>query len=352
MRESAVCYHLVQIRGNANEHSSSGVCEAKTGTSTQASAPPLAPVPGAFLPVRTQSAHEARTLMIRITEVGPRDGLQNESARVPTVLKIAFVDALSETGVDEIEVSSFVSSKKIPQLADAAQVFAGIRRAEGVTYSALVPNERGLERATGAGADKIAIFTAASESFAMKNIDATIAESIACFEAVLRRAQVPVRGYVSTAFWCPYEGPISPRAVVEVAKRLQDLGVSEIDLGDTIGRATRPQVAALLEAVARVISLDRVVLHFHDTYGMAVANAVFAWREFGIESFDACAGGLGGCPYAPGASGNVATEDLVSGLARAGANTRVDREKTLQAARMLEPILGRRVKSKLPVAGD
>lgn len=272
---------------------------------------------------------------MRIVEVGPRDGLQNEPASVPTDVKVAFVDALSQTGVAEIEVSSFVSPKWVPQLADAEEVFRRITRKEGVIYSALVPNERGLERAWAAGVDKIALFTAASETFNQRNIHASIAESIERFRPVVREAGLPVRAYVSTAFWCPFEGRIAPAAVKEVVDRLLDLGVDEISIGDTIGKATPDEVRELLRALGT--SKKPLALHFHDTYRHAVENALTAWREFGIEAFDASAGGLGGCPYAPGASGNVATEALVAALDAAGAKTGVSVEALKKASALVSP---------------
>lgn len=248
---------------------------------------------------------------VRIVEVGPRDGLQNEAGQVPTDVKIRFVDALSECGLPEIEVSSFVSPKWVPQLADAEQVFAGIRRRPGVTYMALVPNEQGLERAERARADKVAVFTAASETFSLKNTNATIAETLARFRPVLRRASVPVRGYVSTAFECPFEGPVNPERVLDVARALLDLGCTELSIGDTIGKATPEEVTRLLELLIPVAGgFTRLALHFHDTFGRAVAN-VLAAEAMGIRVFDSSAGGIGGCPYAPGAPGNVATEALV-----------------------------------------
>ena len=267
---------------------------------------------------------------MRIIEVGPRDGLQNEPAAVPTDAKVAFVDALSGTGVSEIEVSSFVSPKWVPQLADAEEVFRRIRRAPGVVYSALVPNEKGLERAQAARVDKVAVFTAASETFNRKNVNASIAESIERFRPVFRTAGVPVRAYVSTAFWCPYEGRVRPEAVLEVVGRLLDLGADELSIGDTIGKATADEVRALLGKLlpCRV----PVAMHFHDTYGRAVDNALTARREFGVDAFDSSAGGLGGCPYAPGASGNVATEVLVDAFESAGHPTRVRADAVRRAA--------------------
>jgi hydroxymethylglutaryl-CoA lyase len=248
---------------------------------------------------------------IRIVEVGPRDGLQNEPRTIPTEVKVAWVDALSACGFDEIEVSSFVRPEWIPQLADAEAVFARIRRAPGVTYSALVPNERGLDRAMAAGADKIAVFTAASETFSRKNTNATIAETLARFKPVVARSAVPVRGYVSTAFHCPFEGPIAPAQVVPVARALLQLGCTELSIGDTIGRATADEVQELFEQLLSICPPDRLAAHFHDTFGQAVENAGAAER-LGIRIFDASAGGIGGCPYAPGAPGNVATAALVA----------------------------------------
>ncbi len=251
---------------------------------------------------------------ITLIEVGPRDGLQNEPAEIPTAIKVAFVDALSRTGLREIEVSSFVSPKWVPQLADAEAVFAGIARAPGVRYTALVPNARGLARALGARVDGVAIFTAASETFNRKNINATIAESIDRFRPVLADATVPVRGYISTAFHCPFEGPVAPAAVLAVARRLLDLGCAELSIGDTIGRATVEETRRLLDALLPLCPADRIAMHFHDTYGNAVANALAA-AAAGVTRFDASAGGLGGCPYAPGAPGNVATQALVEAFA-------------------------------------
>ena len=247
---------------------------------------------------------------IRIVEVGPRDGLQSIPDVVPTDRKIAFVDALSACGFPEIEVSSFVSPKWVPQLADAEAVFAGIRRTTGVVYSALVPNQEGLERARQAGADKIAVFTAASESFSRKNTNASIAETLERFRPVVREATVPVRGYISTAFHCPYEGTIRPEQVLPVAEALLGLGCDELSIGDTIGKANAEEVRRLFDLLLTACPPERLTAHFHDTYGQAVDNARAA-VTLGITTFDASAGGIGGCPYAPGAPGNVATEALV-----------------------------------------
>jgi hydroxymethylglutaryl-CoA lyase len=286
---------------------------------------------------------------VRIVEVGPRDGLQNESRMIPTEAKVAFIDALSEAGYDEIEATAFVAPERIPQLQDAEEVLRTIRRREGVRYAALVPNERGLDRAIAADVGKIAVFTAASETFNRKNINATIAESIERFRPVVARAlerRLPVRGYVSTAFWCPYEGRIDPRAVVAVVKQLLDLGVEEISIGDTIGKAVPSEVHALLDALLDAAPQDAIAMHFHDTYGTAIANALAAY-ERGITIFDASAGGVGGCPYAPGAAGNVATEDLLWALTRSGASVSLDPEKVRAASDVLASALGRPLRSRV-----
>ncbi|MGH7256701.1 MAG: hydroxymethylglutaryl-CoA lyase [Nitrospirales bacterium] len=282
--------------------------------------------------------------------MAPRDGLQHESAFIPTERKIAFINALAETGVREIEAGAFVSPKAVPQLRDSDEVFRRLTRNPGVVYSALVPNEQGFDRALAAGANKIAVFTAASESFTRHNIHASFEESLTRFEPVVKRAhdaKMPVRGYLSTVTHCPYEGRIQPARVAVVARRLLDLGVEELSLGETLGRAAPPDIRALLEAVLAVVPADRIVLHFHDTYGMAVANAFVAWDEYGITGFDASAGGLGGCPYAPGASGNVATEDLVSAFKASGAVVPVDEGKVVAAVRELAQVIGRPLSSRV-----
>jgi hydroxymethylglutaryl-CoA lyase len=281
--------------------------------------------------------------VIRIVEVGPRDGLQSEKISIPTDIKVAYIDALSAAGLPEIEASAFVSPKWVPQLSDAEEVFRRIRRAPGVLYSALVPNEQGLDRALGARVDKIAVFTAASETFNRKNINASIDESIARFAPVIERARaarIPVRGYVSTAFWCPYEGRVAPSKAVEVCRRLVDAGVDELSIGDTIGKAVPEEVKQLLDALLPTTSPAAVALHFHDTYGHAVENALAGWR-MGIEAFDSSAGGIGGCPYAPGASGNVATESLVEAFRSAGADVRADLGALATARKLIAPALGR-----------
>lgn len=272
---------------------------------------------------------------VRIVEVGPRDGLQSVKPTIPTEAKVAFVNALSRSGLDEIEVSSFVSPKWVPQLADAAEVFAAIERVPGVTYMALVPNEKGLERALEARVDKIAIFTAASETFNQKNIAATIAESIERFRPVVAASPVPVRAYISTAFHCPYEGEVPPPKVVAVMVMLLELGVVEISIGDTIGKASPDEVRILLEAVLPLAGSTQIALHFHDTYGRAIANARAAY-EMGVRVFDASAGGIGGCPFAPGAPGNVSTQAL---LREFDGLHSVDVAAIDEAARTIQPYL-------------
>ncbi len=287
---------------------------------------------------------------IRITEVGPRDGLQNEPAIVSTEEKISFVNALSLSGVGEIEVGSFVSPKTVPQLADSEEVFKRIDRRPGVIYSALVPNERGLARARAAAVDKVAVFTAASDSFTQQNINCTVHESIERFKPVVSQAKdagMAVRGYISTATHCPFEGAVSPSRVVQVMRALLDLGVDEISLGDTIGKAAPCDVRRLLDALIPHLGGAVLSLHFHDTYGMAVANVLAAWMEYGIASFDTAAGGLGGCPYAPGAMGNVATEDVVYALKASGAAVAVDERVIVNAARRLAAGLDRPLASRL-----
>lgn len=281
--------------------------------------------------------------MIRIVEVGPRDGLQNEAGTVPTDSKVAFVDALSSSGLPEIEVSAFVSPRWIPQLADAEEVFRRIRRNPGTLYSALVPNEKGLERALGVQVGKIAVFTAASETFNQKNIHAGIAESIERFRPVVaeaRRVALPVRGYVSTAFWCPYEGKVDPEKAMEVILQLVDLGVDEVSVGDTIGKAVPSEVRVLLDRLLPRLAAEKIAMHFHDTYGHALDN-VAASLEFGIATFDSSTGGIGGCPYAPGASGNVSTEAVVKAVEARGLATGVRLDALEQARTLLAPLLGR-----------
>jgi hydroxymethylglutaryl-CoA lyase len=278
---------------------------------------------------------------MQIVEVGPRDGLQNETAPVPTAAKIAFVDALSLSGVSEIEVSAFVSPEWVPQLSDAADVFNGIHRRAGVIYSALVPNRKGLDSALDAGVDKIAVFTAASETFNRKNINTSVAGSLKRFGPVVAAAgsaKLPVRGYVSTAFWCAFEGRIAPPAVLSVVDRLVEIGISEVAISDTIGKASPDEVKRLLDLLLARHPVERIAVHFHDTYGRGVANVLAAW-SLGIRTVDASTGGLGGCPYAPGASGNVATQDVVAALEKQGVVTGVDRQQLTRARRHLDAYL-------------
>jgi hydroxymethylglutaryl-CoA lyase len=276
---------------------------------------------------------------IRIVEVGPRDGLQTEKAFIPTDAKIAFVDALSESGLSEIEVSSFVSPKWVPQLSDAAEVFAGIQRRTGVTYSALVPNEIGLERAVAARVDKVAVFTAASETFSRKNTNASIVESVERFQPIVRDSPVQIRAYVSTAFHCPYEGRIEPSQVLEVCDLLSNIGVSELSIGDTIGRATPQEVEQLLELLLRSYEAEAIAMHFHDTFGRAADNAIRS-EQMGIRIFDSSAGGIGGCPFAPGAPGNVSTGALIATFE---GRTGVDLQAIEHAADLIRPHLGTRL---------
>ena len=282
---------------------------------------------------------------VTVYEVGPRDGLQNEAETLPLAVRAAFVDGLTEAGLPAIEVGSFVSPKAVPQLADTEELYRRIHTASGVRYPALVPNERGLERALAAGVREIAVFTAASETFNRKNINAGVDESIERFRPVIARAKeekVRVRGYVSTAFGCPYEGDVAPEAVREVVHKLLDLAVDEISIGDTIGVATPAGVYDVIEVLYESgVTRGVLALHFHDTRGTALAN-VFAGLECGVTTFDASAGGLGGCPYAPGASGNLATEDLVYLLEGLGIHTGVTLARVVEASRQLAESLGHR----------
>jgi hydroxymethylglutaryl-CoA lyase len=286
---------------------------------------------------------------VQIVEVGPRDGLQNEAACIPVAEKIAFVDRLSQAGHTRIEVSAFVSPRWVPQMADAAEVFAGITRASGVRYSALVPNLAGLARARQAGVDEIAIFPAASETFSGRNLNQTIDETLATVSAVCaeaRAAGLPIRGYLSTAFGCPFEGDVPPERVSELTARLLDMGVYEVALSDTIGVAHPAQVFDVLGAVAKRSPVSAIALHFHDTRGTALVN-VYAGLEGGVTTFDASAGGLGGCPYAPGATGNLATEDLVYLLDGLAAVTGVQLGGIIKASRGIEPHVGHPLPSRV-----
>ena len=285
---------------------------------------------------------------VRIVEVGPRDGLQNEKVPVPAAAKIELIDRLSATGLRTIEATSFVSPKWVPQLADAAEVFAGIDRRPGVSYPVLVPNLQGYERAHAAGAREVAVFTAASEAFTQANIGAGIDESLARFAPVLERAKadgVQVRGYVSTVLGCPYQGDVPLADVVRVAADLQAMGCYEISLGDTIGVGTPGKARAMLRAVAGAVPMAALAVHFHDTYGQALAN-ILACLEEGVAVVDSAVSGAGGCPYAKGASGNVASEDVVYMLHGMGIETGIDLTALAATGRWLAGVLGRETGSK------
>ena len=278
---------------------------------------------------------------VTVVEVGPRDGLQNEAATVPAAEKVRFVELLADAGLPVVEVTSFVSPRAVPQLADADEVLPAVHRRDGVRYPVLVPNLRGLERAEAAGAEAIAVFTAASEGFARANVNMTIAETLAAFGPVLERALgagMWTRGYVSTAFGCPYDGPVVPAAVARVAAELAALGCDEISIGDTIGVARPEQVPEVVAAVGEDVPLERMALHLHDTGGRALQN-VAAGLEAGVRIFDSSAAGLGGCPFAPGAPGNVATEALVRFLEREGLDTGVDADAVEHAGRAVRGLL-------------
>ena len=279
---------------------------------------------------------------IHVTEVGPRDGLQNEPRTLPTPEKIALVDALSVSGLREIETSSFVSPSWVPQLADAAEVFQGITRAADVVYSALVPNMKGFQRAMDAGAMKVAVFTAATESFCQRNINASFQESIDRFKPVVEAATsdgIPVRAYLSCIVRCPYEGPVAASVVRDAVSRLLELGKVQIALGETLGVANPDEIEAVLEATGAVLSPAETTLHLHDTNGMAIASVKRA-VGLGVRSFDAACGGLGGCPFAQGAQGNLATERLLAQCEEAGWNTGVDRSAVEAAAVLARSVLG------------
>lgn len=285
---------------------------------------------------------------VSLFEVGPRDGLQNETS-VSTQAKIALIEALADAGVKRIEAASFVSPKWVPQMADSGEVLRGISRRAGVCYSALTPNLKGLELALAAGADEVAVFAAASEGFSQKNINCSIDESIARFEPLLSRAKeqgIRVRGYVSCVLGCPYDGEIAPAEVARVADILHQLGCYEISLGDTIGVGTPLKARKMLETVAERVPVERLALHFHDTYGQALAN-ILACLETGVSVIDTSVAGLGGCPYAKGASGNLASEDLVYMLHGMGIDTGIDLNKLAQAGRQISQQLGRQTGSKV-----
>ncbi len=289
---------------------------------------------------------------VHITEVGPRDGLQNEAVFVPTSTKIEFINQLAKTGLTLIEATSFVSPKSIPQLADGFEVYERIEKHSNLIYSALVPNEMGMERALAANVQKVCVFTAASETFTQKNIHCTIDESLKRFEKVIldaKQRNIPVRGYISCALGCPYEGKISPDIVADLSEKLITLGCDEIGLGDTIGVGTPQKTKALIHAVTQKVPLEKISMHFHDTYGQAIAN-IYASLECGINNFDSSVSGLGGCPYAKGASGNVATEDVLYLLAELGIETGIDLNKVIDAGVFISEALNRSNGSKVAKA--
>ena len=284
-----------------------------------------------------------------MVEVGARDGLQNETHLVSTAVKVGLIDRLAAAGLTVVEAGAFVHPKRVPQMADTAEVLAGLTRRPGVRYPVLVPNETGMERALAAGVDEVAVFAAASESFSQHNINCSIDDSLARFAPVMALAAangVAVRGYVSCVLGCPYEGPVAPERVAEVAERLAESGCYEISLGDTIGVGTPGEAWAMVEAVAARLPLDRLAVHFHDTYGQALVN-IHACLELGIATVDCSVAGLGGCPYAPGATGNVASEDVLYLLDGLGIETGVDLEALASAGRFISDQLGRPPASKV-----
>lgn len=286
---------------------------------------------------------------VRIVEMGPRDGLQNEKQIVSTEIKVELIARLGAAGLPAIEAASFVSPRWVPQMGDAADVMARIERLPGVSYPVLTPNLQGFEAALAAGATEVAVFGAASESFSRKNINCSIAESLVRFEPVMAAAQaagIRVRGYVSCVLGCPYEGEISPEAVAGVAATLFEMGCCEVSLGDTIGAGTPGKTRRMLDAVARRVPVDKLAGHYHDTYGQAVAN-VYASLEAGVACFDSAVAGLGGCPYAPGASGNVATEDVVYMLDGLGIETGISLDALVDTAGWISERLGRPPASKV-----
>ncbi|HEX5092161.1 MAG TPA: hydroxymethylglutaryl-CoA lyase [Burkholderiales bacterium] len=285
---------------------------------------------------------------VRIVEVGPRDGLQNEKQELPTKVKLELIERLAAAGLPAVEATAFVSPKWIPQMADHTEVLEGIRRRPGVDYPVLTPNLKGFEAARAAGATEVAIFGAASEAFSKKNINCTIAESLERFRPVAeaaRGAGVKVRGYISCVLDCPYEGPIAPRKVAGVARALYDMGCYELSLGDTIGTGTPMRTQRMIEACASEVPVGKLAGHYHDTYGQALAN-IYASLEMGVATFDSSVAGLGGCPYAKGASGNVATEDVVYLMEGLGIETGIDLDKVVETGRWICGVLGREPTSK------
>jgi isopropylmalate/homocitrate/citramalate synthase len=286
---------------------------------------------------------------VRIVEVAPRDGLQNEAKTVPAAIKIELIHRLVDAGLPAVEATAFVSPKWVPQMADHAEVMAGIRKRPGVAYPVLVPNMKGFEAARAAGAEEIAVFGAASETFSQKNINCSIAESLERFLPVVNAAKaqgVRVRGYISCAAGCPYEGEVEPNAVADVANKLYRMGCYEISLGDTIGVGTPRKIRAMIEAVAKKVPIGKLAGHYHDTYGQALAN-IYASLELGVKTFDSSVSGLGGCPYAKGATGNVATEDVVYMLDGLGIESGVDLVKLFRAGEFICRELGREPASKV-----
>ncbi len=284
---------------------------------------------------------------ITIIEVGPRDGLQNEQKIVSTQDKIKFIKLLANSGLKNIEVGSFVHPKWVPQLADSSEVIKGLNLPKEILCSALVPNMKGLERAKEVGIKRIAVFTAASETFTKKNINMTIQESLDTFKEIVKNAladEMSVRGYISTCFVCPYEGNIKKEKVLEVAKSLLEMGVDEISIGDTIGKASPEQVKDTISFILKSIPKEKIALHFHDTHGKALENVEMG-LEHGITTYDSSAGGLGGCPYAPGASGNLATEDLIDFLNQRGIETEINLDNLIEASFFMQGVLGKKLPS-------
>jgi hydroxymethylglutaryl-CoA lyase len=285
---------------------------------------------------------------VRIVEVGPRDGLQNERQEVPTKIKLELIERLADAGLPAVEATAFVSPKWIPQMADHTEVLEGIRRKPGVPYPVLTPNLKGFEAARAAGATEVAGFGAASESFSKRNINCSIAESLERFRPVAdaaRQAGIKVRGYISCVLGCPYEGAVAPQKVAEVARALYDMGCYEISLGDTIGTGTPGKTQAMIEACAGEVPLEKLAGHYHDTYGQALAN-IYASLEMGVATFDSSVAGLGGCPYAKGASGNVATEDVVYMLNGLGIDTGIDLGKLVATGQWICGVIGKEPQSK------
>ena len=289
---------------------------------------------------------------VRIVEVGPRDGLQNEKQPIPTAAKIQLIENLVDAGLTYIEAGSFVNPKWVPQMADSGEVFSGIARTPGVTYAALTPNLQGYERAIAVNANEVAIFAAASEAFSQKNINCSISESIQRFETLIDAAKtqnIPVRGYISCVLGCPYSGAVDASTVASIAKELLAMGCYEISLGDTIGVGTAGHVKKLIETVARDVPIEKIAAHMHDTYGQALAN-IYAALEMGVSVIDSSIAGLGGCPYAAGATGNVATEDLVYLLNGLGIEHGVDLDKLIYAGNTISTVLNKPSNSKVAKA--